>query len=100
LWDYIQAAWASDDANDTYWQTELRLTALKMIEKLSQEERTEESLVLRADLLRKSRQFDRVIEEYSNISLSNDFLNKIIRFQIDKAHEKNMQTFTVQDVPE
>jgi hypothetical protein len=97
LFDYLHAAWASDDIGDTYWQTELRLLALKMIESIVQEERTENMMVLRADLLRKTRQFDTLIKEYSGKSFSEDIIDKIIAFQIAKAHEKSIQTFTVED---
>jgi hypothetical protein len=36
--------------------------------------------VLRADLLRKTRQFDLLMQEYANVRFENELLNKIVQF--------------------
>ena len=96
---YMNAAWASDDERDETWQSEFRMLVMQMMERFNEKEMDDNQRVLRADLLRKTRQFERLIQEYENVSFENDFLNKIARFQILKAKDKDTATYTVKDIP-
>ena len=54
--------------------------------------------VMKADLLRRSGEFDQVIEEYNDLSLDDSHLNKIIRFQVEKARQKDSKCYSLDDV--
>jgi len=94
--DYLCAAWCADDGEDAYWSTEARLLTLSMIEK-SGSDADENVSALKADLLRKTGQFERLIAEYESKRFSEDILTKIVAFQIAKAKERDMKTYTVDD---
>ena len=98
FFDYLCGAWASDDEGDEYWRKEARLLSLKVFDKISPDECDETLTVMKADLLRKSEQFERLSSEYSDIHFENELLNKIITFQIERAKQKDTATYTVGDV--
>ena len=98
FYDYLCAAWASDDQGDEYWQKEARLLSLKMLDTRNPNDRNDELTVLKADLLRKSGQFERLVSGYSDIHFEDELLNRIICFQIEKAEQKDVATYTVEDV--
>ena len=98
FWDYLHAAWASDDKKDATWQIELRILALQMMEKFGDQDMNDHYRIIRADLLRKTRQFGRLLQEYEHVRLENDLLHKILQFQIVKAKNKDTATYTVKDV--
>jgi hypothetical protein len=98
FWDYLHATWASDDAQDETWQAELRMFSLQMMEKFSDKDMEDHYRVLRADLLRKTRQFDLLMQEYANVRFENELLNKIVQFEILKAQEKDTATYTVDEI--
>jgi hypothetical protein len=98
FWDYLHAAWTSDDQEDSKWQFELRMLALQMIDKFKDQDMKDGIRVLRADLLRKTRQFKRLMQEYENVSFDSDLLNKIVHFQILKAQDGDTKTYTVAEV--
>jgi hypothetical protein len=99
FWDYLHAAWASDDEQDEAWQLEFRLLALQVMEKFSDREMGDNERVLRADLLRKTGQFEVLLKEYEHMRFENELLNKIVQFQVSKARAKDTATYTVSDVP-
>ena len=65
----------------------------KIIEK--DKNKSHNFLVIRADLLRRIGDFDQLIEEYGNLKLENELLDKIIRFQVQKAHEHDNKCYTL-----
>jgi len=94
---YIHAAWCADDASDEYWSKQARLLALEEMGK--QGYLTDESiLALKADLLRKTEQFEELITEYKSKTFSDDLISKIITFQLLKATEQDTKTYTVEEV--
>jgi len=95
FWDYLHAAWASDDENDETWQVELRMLAIEVMGNFCDQDMNDEYRVLRADLLRKTRQFERVVKEYEHARFENDLFNSIIQFQIIKAKNNDTATYTV-----
>jgi len=98
FWDYLHAAWASDDKKDQAWQIELRKLALQAMEKFGDDIMKDSYRVIRADLLRRSHQFERVVQEYENVRFKDDLLNKIVQFEILKAKNKDAETYTVKNV--
>jgi len=99
---YKFAAWASDDASDEYWSNESRILAINIFDAhlsdLSAVAKNEYVKVVRADLLRKTGQFEKLISEYEGIKFSNKLLNDIVAFEIKKAKEKSRATYTLKDI--
>ena len=110
FWDSIHAAWVADDPaqyeneeceicyideGDTYWSFQARLYALDMFDNIPVDEIEETWKVVRADLLRKSSQFDRLIAEYTNLQFSDEILNQIVSFQIERAKLRDTKTYTI-----
>ncbi|WP_405315382.1 hypothetical protein, partial [Methanobrevibacter sp.] len=54
-------------------------------------------LLMKADLLRRSGQFDQLIEEFSDIVIGEEIYDNVIQFQIEKALEKDTKCYTVGD---
>lgn len=94
----LHAAWACDDAEDFKNSTRCRQLSIPLLEELINETKNENFIVMKADLLRRSGYFERVIEEYSNIVLNNPLLNNIIAFQIEKAKTSDANCYTVKDI--
>ncbi|MBQ9026900.1 MAG: hypothetical protein IJ104_11150 [Methanobrevibacter sp.] len=88
----LNCAWACDDFDDTDNAVEIRKMCAEIIG-----EDTETLSLIRLDLLRRSRQFDRVIEEYSSKTFSEEILNKICTFSIIKAKSADDACYTVED---
>ncbi|MEE1149920.1 MAG: hypothetical protein UH242_03065 [Methanobrevibacter sp.] len=47
--------------------------------------------------MRRSRQFDQLIEEFSDITIGDEIYDNVIQFQIEKALEKDTKCYTVGD---
>lgn len=96
----LHAAWDCDDWEDDENAKHCRQTACLLAEKLlsSETEKDENLSLIRADLLRRTGQFSRLIDEYSNIQYSDDLLNKIIAFQLEKAKAQDTGLYRVEDV--
>lgn len=96
----LHAAWSCDDSNDeanAKYCRELAISLVsELIEKSSQDKDT--LLVTKADLLRRSGQFDTLIREYASINFDDELLNQIIAFEIDKAKEQDTKCYRVEDV--
>lgn len=96
----MHCAWACDDAKD--WQNSklARQTAIRTVNKIikSKEKDITDLIVMKADLLRRTCEFDQLIKEYENFKLEDELLDKIIRFQVEKAHEKDSSCYTLREV--
>lgn len=91
----LHCAWACDDANDEKNAVFIRG---KSLEYINQFDLNDDSQIQRADLLRRSGQFERVIEEYSTKTFKEDIYNKICSFEVEKAIQKDTSCYTVEDV--
>ena len=96
----LHASWACDDAGDRENAVKCREKAADLADPvISEGTFHEESLmVMKADILRRSRQFDRLIDEYSSIRFQDDLLNRILKFQIEKAKEEDDDCYRVENV--
>lgn len=95
----IYAAWACDDVQDADNAIFCRKKALELFEKLIiEQEEKEIFLLIRADLLRRTRQFDLLIVEYKEEDFSEEELRKIVAFQIKKAKQQDTACYTMADV--
>lgn len=98
FFNLLYCAWKCDDAEDPN-AVEIRKMALSYIDDFEAGEKEKRDLLLmKADLLRRIGQFDKLIEEFSNITIGDETYDKIISFQIEKAGEKDTACYTGEDV--
>ena len=95
----LHCAWACDDRDEEF-AVEIRKMALKSIDRIDAEDVDEKNnlILLKADLLRRSVQFDRLISEFKDVIINDKLYNDILSFQIEKAMEKDCGCYTVEDV--
>lgn len=96
----LHCAWTCDDAKDEKNSKLTRKTAIRMANKIIQSDResASELIVIKADLLRRTCEFDSLIKEYEKIKLKDELFDKIIKFQIEKAQKKDSACYTLRDV--
>ena len=94
----LYAAWSCDDAGDTANAVHCRKLAIAEIEKMISQTDDETRKIQRADLLRRAGLFDVVINEYSDLHFEDEMLEKVVRFQIEKAKQKDTNCYTLSDV--
>ena len=86
-----------DDKRDVENAIYCREKALIEIEKLIASTKQEVFWVARMDLLRRVGKFDLLIDEYQGKIFSEELLNQIVAFQIEKAKQKDIACYTVAD---
>ena len=95
----LHCAWKCDDAGDVL-AVEMRKRALKAKARFDAEVDEKDNLkLIRADLLRRSLQFDELISEFRDVILEDELKNDIISFQMDLAIRKDSSCYTVEDLP-
>lgn len=95
----LHCAWSCDD-NEDELAAEIRNMALEPLDKIkpkSDRERCNLQL-MKADLLRRSGQFDRVIGEFKDVILEDKLRNDVITFQIELAMKKDIECHTIEEV--
>lgn len=94
----LHCAWACDD-NDDELAVEIRKLALNSIDKIVAEDDNEKNnlKLIKADLLRRSLQFDKLINEFKDLNLTDKNQNDVIKFQIELAMKKDSDCYTVED---
>ena len=96
----LRCAWACDDYSDNN-SVKVRMIALDLINQIIDDEEFDEerkdNLLVKADLLRRSGQFDQLIDEYSDMEFDEELYQKILDFQINKSIEKDDACYTVED---
>lgn len=91
----LHCAWTCDDADDRL-AVEIRKKAADSIDLFEADGDEKDNLkIMKADLLRRSLQFDRVTDEFNDFRSDDDLLNSIIRFQIERALMKDSACYTV-----
>lgn len=96
----LHCAWACDDAQDGL-AVDVRKLALKTIDCVDAESGEEEDnlKLIRADLLRRSLQFDELIGEFKDVSFEDELKNDVIAFQLELAVKKDSACYTMEDIP-
>lgn len=95
----LHAAWVCDDNSDFDNAKHCRQLAIPLVDNLidEEEENVDNLLLIKADLMRRSGDFNNLILKYNNVKFSDDILNKIIAFQLQKANDKDTSCYTVKD---
>jgi len=57
----------------------------------------ETALAIEADVLRRTRQFDGLLEQFSSFRFSRPLLNFLLDFQLEKARARDTRCYTVAD---
>lgn len=92
----LYAAWACDDCGDKDHAVACRKLALELMEQLPDGSQPERQ-VQRADLLRRAGLFSAVLQEYRPEAFTEERLQKILRFQLQKAREQDADGYTIED---
>lgn len=104
MYSWTCAAWAADDGKDEKCADTCRAKALEYIEKLldtDTEAKERENLILiKADMLRRTKQFSLLESEYSGLKFNDKLPRTIIRYQMAKAAEKYTGPLLLQDAKE
>ena len=92
-------AWDCDDHDDEN-AVAIRKQALVYLDEIIQTDDEEKNtfMVIKSDFLRRSGEFDQLINEYGDLTIGEEILDKIIRFEIEKALEKDTKCYTIEDV--
>lgn len=59
---------------------------------------SDDIMLVKADLMRRSNHFDELVKEYSTKSFENDIYNRICDFQIEKALKKDNGCYAIEDI--
>ena len=113
----LHAAWARDDCEDTANAVRCRSMAIPLLSQVAEKptsgqgdpeedgceddsDKKDNLLLIKADLLRRSGQFETLLSEYASRNFKNEIMNKVLAFQLAKAAEKDTACYTVQDAVE
>jgi len=99
FFSYIHASWASDDAKDEHWKVEARKLALAAFDRIPEDDISDTLRLIRADLLRRSMQFERLAEEYATTRFGEEVLDRILSFELERAAAGDAACYTLADVP-
>ena len=98
FWALLHAAWECDDYGDEENARYCRSLALEKLNLVIEQAKNKEELqVVRMDLLRRTANFDMLIQEYQGKRFSDDTLNQIAAFQLDRARSRDTACYTVTD---
>lgn len=94
----LHAAWASDDKEDRENSIRCRNHCLELADKMEEHLDKNTVTVMKSDLLRRNGQYDKVIALYENLSLGEELLDAIIKFQVERSKEKDDKCYTLGDI--
>lgn len=95
----LHCAWACDDADDSQNACKIRRKSLDLIDFLIENDIDRQNHeLMKADLMRRSRMFDEVIQKYSSKDFGDDTLNRIAKFQVEKSCDKDTSCYTLEDI--
>jgi hypothetical protein len=102
FYSLLHCAWDCDDRDDAENARKIRKLALTYIDRMIEKdgEGKNDLLVMKSDILRRAGEFDRVIDEFENVTIGVEIHDAIIRFQIDKARLQDDACYTVGNVHE
>lgn len=93
---FLHAAWAADDSRDTEGARICRNKAIELYDQFKKTN-SEDTFVIRADILRRAGRFDEVVNQYSGFKSDKPLLNKVIQFQIERASVGDDTVYTVEE---
>lgn len=98
FWSALQAAWASDDADDAPSAAAARKLALEQLDRWEvQSDQAQQNALIKADLLRRIGEFDAAKQSLENAKITGELLKQIARAIILLCEKRDAQCHTVQD---
>ena len=96
----MHCAWVCNDNNDDF-AVDIRKLALKSLDKVDakNDDERDNLKLIKADLLRRSLQFDELIKEFKEVLFEDNIKNEIINFQLELALNKDSGCYTIEDIP-
>ena len=96
LTNLLRCAWACDDSEDEN-AIEIRKTALSYIDDNISRNTNDEIylLMVKADLLRRTGQFDKLINEFSDVVIGEDKYDAVLQFQLARARQKDPACYSI-----
>lgn len=96
----LHAAWACDDEKDEINARRCRELAIPLATKLIEghHHNKDNIMLVRADLMRRAGQFEPMINIYASVKFHEELLNQILRFEVEKAKEKDTACYRVENV--
>lgn len=93
-------AWDCDDRKDMQNARNVRKLAIEYLDILIEKggESKDDFILIKADFLRRSGEFSKLIEEYGDFAFGEEFLDRILTFHIIRAREGDDKRYTVADV--
>ena len=91
FWGYMRAAWACDDDDDAVHAAVCRQKALEVLERAPEGSiipHADSAAMMRADLLRRTKQFEKVLE-YKHFKTDNKFIQTLMKYEIKLAKKKD-----------
>lgn len=88
---YLRAAWACDDDDDAVHAAVCRQKALEVLERAPEGSiipHADSAAMMRADLLRRTKQFEKVLE-YKHFKTDNNFIQTLMKYEIKLAKKKD-----------
>lgn len=94
----ICAVWCCDDGGNLSLAARFRSCAVELmeLEKEKTGEISEERMVQRADLLRRSGRFEELLLDYSNYTCKDETNKKIVKYQLYLARAEDAGPYTLQ----
>lgn len=91
FWGYMRAAWVCDDENRELSARVSRLCALQTLEQNTDAiiGDSDTAAMMRADLLRRTHQFDEVVKQFKDFRSDNAFLQKLMQYELRLAKNKD-----------
>lgn len=95
----LHSAWASDDEEDVENADRCRKHCLELSDEMVKQGYIDEDTisVMKSDFLRRSKQFDKVIEAYEKTAFEEEILNYIIKFEVERARAADDKCYTIED---
>ncbi|MDE6671674.1 MAG: DUF2225 domain-containing protein [Ruminococcus sp.] len=95
---YLYGAWVADDTENTETASECRNEAISIMENSTFLD-SDDMMLLRADLLRRSGQFDKVISEYSEKYFDNPFILLASQYEVKLSRDSDSSAHSMSDIP-
>ena len=95
---YVYGAWVSDDTGDTETASECRIEAVSIMETSSLLD-SADMMLLRADLLRRSGQFEKVVSEYGEKYFDNPFILLATQYEVRLSRDGDSSAHKMSDIP-
>lgn len=91
--------WKCDDAQDPL-ASDIRRLAIEVADRLieAESENKDTILLIKADFMRRTGQFDEMIREYKDIFLDDENMNRVIQYQIEKSIERDDGCYTTEEI--